>query len=251
MASEKIAVITGAGSGIGQACALSLAAAGYKVYLVGRRLDKLDETQSLGKGHKNLLIPHVCDLTDDEAVAALFQHIDNKHSRLDLLFNNAGSGAKPVSPEDLPMEEWRSVIDINLTSVFNCCRHAFRLMKKQSPQGGRIINNGSVSAYAPRPYSAPYTASKHAILGLTKSLSLDGRAYNICVGQLDIGNAATQMTEKMSEGVLQANGDMAPEARIDLQNVADALVYMASMPLDTNILTMNVMANQMPFVGRG
>ncbi len=247
----KIAVITGAGSGIGRACALSLVREGYKTYLVGRRPENLEETQSLGEDHKDNLVPFACDLTDDKAVESLFQHIEHKDSRLDLLFNNAGSGAKPVPPEDLPMEEWRAVIDVNLTSVFNCCRHAFRLMKRQSPRGGRIINNGSVSAQTPRPFSAPYTASKHAISGLTKSLSLDGRDYDICVGQIDIGNAATQMTEKMTEGVLQASGETAPEARIDPQNVADALVYMSSMPLDTNILTLNVMANRMPFVGRG
>lgn len=248
---QKIAIVTGAGTGIGRAASLSLAKMGYKLYLVGRRLALLNETQQMAGDLKDNLIPFACDLTNDDAVAALFNQVWDQDKRLDLLFNNAGRGAPAVPPDQLSMDDWRKVMDINLTSVFNCARHAFIIMKKQSPQGGRIINNGSISAYMPRPFSAPYTASKHAVLGLTKALSLDGRNFNICVGQIDIGNAATEMAEKMATGILQSNGDIKVEPLIDVQNVADAICYMASMPLTTNILNLNVMANQMPFVGRG
>ena len=249
---EKIAIITGAGTGIGRACALQLPALGYRGYLVGRRRDALEETSALaGAEQEHCLIPYPCDLTDEAALETLFQHIQNQHGRLDLLFNNAGISAPALPPDQLSMEQWHAVININVSAVFNCCRHAFRLMKQQTPRGGRIINNGSVSAHVPRPYSAPYTASKHAISGLTKALSLDGRGYDICVGQIDIGNAATDMTEKMASGVLQANGELQPEACMSPQNVADAFAYMVSLPLDTNILSLTVMANRMPFVGRG
>lgn len=248
---KKTAIVTGAGTGIGRATSISLAKMGYKVYLVGRRSHLLLETQHQDPHAQDNLFPYACDLTCDADVATLFDCVWQKDARLDVLFNNAGTGAKAVPPEELSMNEWRQVIDINITSVFNCARHAFRLMKQQIPQGGRIINNGSISAYVPRPMSAPYTASKHAVLGLTKALALDGRAYDICVGQIDIGNAATDMTEKMANGVLQANGDTITEPRIDVQNVADAVCYMASLPLTTNVLSLNVMANKMPFVGRG
>ena len=248
---NKIAIVTGAGTGIGKVSALSLAKAGFDVYLVGRRENLLIETKNAGKGTGGELIPFRCDVSKESEVAALFKEVEEKHGRLDLIFNNAGVSAPAVTPEDLPYEDFKRVLDVNLNAVFLCCQFAFRLMKKQKPQGGRIINNGSISAYVPRPFSAPYTASKHAILGLTKSLSLDGREFDICCGQIDIGNAATEMTGKMTGGILQANGEIKPEPRIDSQNVADAVCYMASMPLNTNILTLNVMANRMPFVGRG
>ncbi len=248
---DKIAIVTGGGTGIGRAVALSLVKMDYVIYLVGRRMALLEETQQLAQNNADKMRPFACDLTDDAAVAGLFAQIEAQHGRLDLLFNNAGTSAKAVAPDELPMDEWRKVMDINVTSVFNCARHAFQLMKKQQPIGGRIINNGSISAHMPRPFSAPYTASKHAVLGLTKSLSLDGRAFNICVGQIDIGNASTDMTGKMTSGILQPNGTIMSEPTINVQNIADAVCYMAAMPLDTNILSLNVMANQMPFVGRG
>ena len=248
---RKIAIITGAGTGIGRAAALALVQHDYYVYVIGRRKNLLEETKNMGNEHTDYLIPYVCDVTKEDDVAALFDYVYHHHHRLDLLFNNAGMSAVPTSPEDIAMCDWKHIININVNSVFDCSRHAFRLMKQQTPQGGRIINNGSISAYAPRPFSVAYTTSKHAITGLTKSLSLDGRAYNICCGQIDIGNAATEMTEIMNDGVLQADGSKKPEARIDVQNVADAICYMASMPLTTNVLSLNVMANRMPFVGRG
>ena len=247
----KIAMITGAGSGIGRASALALLAAGYHVVLAGRRADALDETVALADhlGVNALAVP--TDATDPAAVKALFETTRAKFGRLDLLFNNAGTSAPPVPLEDLSVEDWRRVVDANLTGAFLCTREAFRLMKEQDPRGGRIINNGSISAHAPRPNSAPYTATKHAISGLTKSTALDGRPYEIACGQIDIGNAATEMTARMKDGVLQPDGSMRPEPRIDVEHVARAVVYMASLPLDANVLFLTVMATKMPYVGRG
>ena len=248
---DKIALVTGAGSGIGRASALALLREGYSVVLAGRRLAALQETiaQASDKRDRTLAVP--TDLTDPGAVQALFANTKKTFGRLDVLFNNAGSGAPPVPLEDLTFEQWRKVIDVNLTAVFLCTQAAIRLMKEQSPGGGRIINNGSISAYAPRPNSAPYTASKHAVTGLTRSTALDGRKYDIACGQIDIGNAGTEMTAKMADGVPQARGDRMVEPTMDVENVARAVVYMASLPLDANVLFMTVMATKMPFVGRG
>jgi NAD(P)-dependent dehydrogenase (short-subunit alcohol dehydrogenase family) len=247
----KVAMVTGAGSGIGRASALALLAAGYHVVLAGRRADALDETAALaGPLHANALaVP--TDATDPAAVKALFEATRAKFGRLDVLFNNAGTGAPAIPMDELTFEQWKAVVDINLSAVFLCTQQAFKLMKSQQPRGGRIINNGSISAYAPRPFSAPYTATKHAITGLTKATSLDGRAHDIACGQIDIGNAASDMTERMSTGVPQANGTMMVEPRMDLKHVADAVVHMASLPLEANIQFMTVMATKMPFVGRG
>jgi NAD(P)-dependent dehydrogenase (short-subunit alcohol dehydrogenase family) len=246
---DKIAIVTGAGSGIGRATALALVREGYRVVLAGRRLDALEETASQGDRDRTLAIP--TDLSDPVSVDALFEKTKISFGRLDLLFNNAGSGAPPIPLEDLTLEQWRKVIDVNLTGAFLCTQGAFRLMKAQTPMGGRIINNGSISAHAPRPNSAPYTASKHAITGLTRSTSLDGRKYDIACGQIDIGNAATEMTARMKNGVQQANGSVAVEPTMDVDNVAKAVVYMASLPLDANVLFLTVMATKMPLVGRG
>ena len=248
---KKTAVITGAGSGVGRAAALALHAQGYAVALAGRRSDTLKTTVDLAQddGERTLVVP--TDVSDPESVTNLFENTRNQFGRVDVLFNNAGLGARPVPLEELTIEEWRSVVDVNLTGAFLCTQAAFRVMKTQQPRGGRIINNGSVSAYAPRPNSAPYTATKHAISGLTRSTSLDGRAYNIACGQIDIGNALTEMTEKMSAGVAQANGDVAVEPTMNVDDVARAVVYMAELPLDANVLFMTVMATNMPFVGRG
>ena len=247
----KIAMITGAGSGIGRASALALLGAGYHVVLAGRRADALDETVALaGKlGANALAVP--TDATDPAAVKALFASTRAKFGRLDLLFNNAGTSAPAVPMEELTFEQWKAVVDINLTAVFLCTQQAFALMKSQTPRGGRIINNGSISAYAPRPFSAPYTATKHAITGLTKATSLDGRAFDIACGQIDIGNAASEMTQRMTTGVPQANGALMVEPRMDVKHVADAVVHMASLPLEANVQFMTVMATKMPFVGRG
>jgi NAD(P)-dependent dehydrogenase (short-subunit alcohol dehydrogenase family) len=247
----KVAVVTGAGTGVGKAIAAGLLRAGYHVVMAGRRRDALEaaEREISGEGTLTLLVP--TDVTDPASVAALFAATKQAFGRLDLLVNNAGMGSPAVPFEDIPFEQWQKVVDTNLSGTFLCTQEAFRIMKDQSPRGGRIINNGSVSAYAPRPLSAPYTATKHAVLGLTKSISLDGRAYDIACGQIDIGNAATDMTARMTEGVLQPNGTLAPEPRIDPKHVADAVVYMAGLPLDANVLTMTVMATKMPFVGRG
>ena len=247
----KIAIITGAGTGIGRACALSLVKMDYRIYLVGRREEALIETKTQALELANNMLVHACDLTEEKQVEALFQRVEDEQGRLDLLFNNAGMNTDAVPPDALPLKSFKQVMDVNVNAVFHCASKAFAIMKKQNPQGGRIINNGSISAQMPRPFSAPYTASKHAITGLTKALSLDGREFDICVGQIDIGNATTNMTTKMNDGVLQANGDIKAEACMDVQNVADAFCYMASRPLDTNILQLNVMANNMPFVGRG
>ena len=247
----KIAVVTGAGTGIGRAAALALLNDGYSVALAGRRLDPLAETIELAgdAGDRALAVP--TNVSDPASVKNLFEATLEAFGRLDVIFNNAGTNAPAVLFDELPVDKWREVVDVNLTGVFLCAREAFRIMKNQSPRGGRIINNGSISAHTPRPFSAPYTATKHAITGLTKSISLDGRAYNIACGQIDIGNAVSPMTERMPEGVLQPDGSTKSEPRIDVAHVGDAIVYMAGLPLDVNILTMTVMATKMPFVGRG
>jgi NAD(P)-dependent dehydrogenase (short-subunit alcohol dehydrogenase family) len=246
---DRIAIVTGAGSGIGRATARALLREGYAVVLAGRRQAALEETAAGSDGGRALAVP--TDLTDAASVHALFEKTKQAFGRLDLLFNTAGAGAPPIPLEDLTLEQWRKVIDVNLTGAFLCTQAAFRLMKDQTPQGGRIINNGSISAHTPRPNSAPYTASKHAITGLTRSTALDGRKYDIACGQIDIGNAATDMTARMKNGVPQASGELAIEPTMDVDNVARAVVYMASLPLDANVLFLTVMATKMPFVGRG
>jgi NAD(P)-dependent dehydrogenase (short-subunit alcohol dehydrogenase family) len=248
---EKTAIVTGAGSGIGRATALALLNEGYRVVLAGRRPEALAETAHLAgaNGARALAVP--TDVTDPESVRSLFEATKRAFGRLDVIFNNAGTGAPGVPLEDLTMEAWRRVVDVNLTGVFLCIREAFRLMKDQIPRGGRIINNGSISAHVPRPNSAPYTATKHAITGLTKSAALDGRKYDIACGQIDIGNAETDLTARMKAGVPQADGSIAVEPTIDAEHVARAVVYMAGLPLDANVLFMTVMATKMPFVGRG
>ena len=248
---DKVALITGAGSGVGKAVSLGLARAGYAVVLAGRRPEPLElvagEAEKVGV--KTLVVP--ADVGDPKSVASLFAKAKAAFGRLNLLFNNAGIGAPGVPLDDLTYEQWQAVVDANLTGAFLCTQQAFKLFKAQDPRGGRIINNGSISAHVPRPNSAPYTATKHAITGLTKSTALDGRAFDIACGQIDIGNAATPMTARMAEGVPQANGTMAAEPRMDPDHVASAVVYMASLPLDANVLFMTVMATKMPFVGRG
>ena len=248
---HKTAVVTGAGSGIGRATALALLAEGYSVVLAGRRPEALAATtqQAGAIGARALAVP--TDVTDPESVRALFEKTKQTFGRLDLLFNNAGTGAPAVPLEDLSIEAWRRVVDVNLTGAFLCIREAFRLMKDQVPRGGRIINNGSISAHVPRPYSAPYTATKHAITGLTKSTALDGRKYDIACGQIDIGNAETELTARMKAGIPQADGSVAVEPTMDAEHVARAVVYMAGLPLDANVLFMTVIATKMPFVGRG
>jgi len=248
---RKVAIVTGAGSGIGRATALALVREGYSVVLAGRQRKTLEETLALAGDCAAQPLPVPADVTDPASVRALFEQTQGRFGRIDLLFNNAGTGAPPIPLEDLTFEQWRRVVDVNLTGPFLCTQEAFRIMKEQSPRGGRIINNGSISAYAPRPNSAPYTATKHAITGLTKSTALDGRKYDIACGQIDIGNADTDMTAKMKNGVAQANGTIATEPTMDVENVARAVVYMASLPLDANVLFMTVMATKMPLVGRG
>jgi NAD(P)-dependent dehydrogenase (short-subunit alcohol dehydrogenase family) len=245
----KVAIVTGAGSGIGRAVSLALLRSGWSVALAGRRERELAATASLGEGAPCLVQP--TDVSDPDAVDALFEAAKSRFGRLDLLFNNAGTGAPPTPIEDHSIEHWRRVVDVNLTGAFLCTRAAFRLMKDQDPRGGRIINNGSISAHAPRPRSIAYTATKHAITGLTRSTSLDGRAYDIACGQIDIGNAATEMTRVIEKGVPQADGSIKPEPVMDVQAVADAVLYMAGLPLSANVQFMTVMATQMPFVGRG
>ncbi len=247
----KIAIVTGAGSGIGRAVALQLLGEGYAVALAGRRAETLRETATLSgaAAERTLAVP--TDVADPDAVRALFDATLNKFGRLDLLFNNAGMGAPAVPLDELSIEQWRRVVDVNLSGAFYCLREAFRVMKAQSPRGGRIINNGSISAQTPRPDSAPYTSTKHAISGLTKSAALDGRPWDIACGQIDIGNAATELTERMKSGVRQANGTLAPEPTMDVTNVARAVSTMASLPLDANVLFLTVMATKMPLVGRG
>ncbi|MGQ3016305.1 SDR family oxidoreductase [Phenylobacterium sp.] len=245
----KIALVTGAGSGIGRACVLALHGAGFKLALTGRRAEALEATAA-ELPPADVLV-HAADVSDEAQVAALFESVAARFGRLDLLFNNAGAGAPPVPLEDLSLKAWRRVVDVNLTGAFLCTQGAFRLMKAQDPRGGRIINNGSISAHAPRPRSVAYTATKHAITGLTKSTSLDGRAYGIACGQIDIGNAATEMTAAMAGGVPQADGSLQPEPMMDVAAVAQAVVYMAGLPLDANVQFMTLMATQMPFIGRG
>jgi len=245
----KIAVVTGAGSGIGKAVAMAFGREGYGVVLAGRRADALKATAD-AIGASALTV--ATDVSDPKSVAALFAAAKAKFGRVDVVFNNAGTGAPgTINLEDLTVEQWRAVVDTNLSGVFYCMQEAFRIMKAQAPQGGRIINNGSISAHVPRPNSAPYTATKHAVTGLTRSGSLDGRKYDIAVGQIDIGNAATDMTERMKSGMPQANGTVAPEPTMDVENVARSVVYMASLPLDANVQFMTVMATKMPFIGRG
>jgi NAD(P)-dependent dehydrogenase (short-subunit alcohol dehydrogenase family) len=247
-ATQKVALVTGAGTGVGKAVALALAGEGYAVVLAGRRRDMLEETAKAA-GAKTLVVP--TDIADPAAIKALFAKTREAFGRLDVLFNNAGIGAPPVPLEELSYEQWKAVVDTNLTGAFLCTQEAMKIMKAQDPRGGRIINNGSISAHAPRPYSVAYTSTKHAITGLTKSTALDGRQYDIACGQIDIGNAATPLTERMAKGVLQPNGTTMPEPRMDAGDVGKAVVYMASLPLDTNVLFMTVMATKMPFVGRG
>jgi NAD(P)-dependent dehydrogenase (short-subunit alcohol dehydrogenase family) len=247
----KVAVVTGAGSGIGRAVAIGLLSDGYAVTLAGRRADLLRETmrESGADDAHALVVP--TDVSEPESVRALFAATLEHFGRVDLLFNNAGRSAPAVPLEELSVEQWRAVVDVNLTGAFLCTQQAFRLMKSQHPRGGRIINNGSISAHSPRPNSAPYTATKHAVTGLTKSTSLDGRKYDIACGQIDIGNAATEMTARFATGVLQANGQTAPEPRVDVGHVVRAVLYMASLPLEANVQFLTVMATKMPFVGRG
>ncbi|HEX3314468.1 MAG TPA: SDR family oxidoreductase [Gemmataceae bacterium] len=246
---SRIAIVTGAGSGVGRATALALLREDYVVLLAGRRREALDAVARESATERAVPVP--TDVTDPDAVHALFETARNRFGRLDLLFNNAGVSMPGVPLDELTLEQWRRIIDINLTGPFLCTREAFRLMKAQSPRGGRIINNGSISAHVPRPNSAPYTASKHAITGLTKSSALDGRAFDIAVGQIDIGNADTAMASGQKKGILQADGDIRMEPMMDVDNVARAVVHMASLPLDANVLFMTVMATKMPYVGRG
>ena len=247
----KIALVTGAGSGIGRATAIGLLNDGWSVVLAGRRAEPLQAlaNEAQTRGQTAMAVP--TDVTDPDSVQALFAAIEHRFGRLDLLFNNAGVNAPAVPMDELPLDKWFSVVNTNVTGVFLCARAAFGLMRRQSPQGGRIINNGSISAHTPRPFTAPYTISKHAVSGLTKALALDGRAFNIVASQIDIGNALTELSERMTRGVLQANGTTAPEPMMDATHVADAVRHIAAMPLSANVLNMTVMASAMPFVGRG
>jgi NAD(P)-dependent dehydrogenase (short-subunit alcohol dehydrogenase family) len=249
MNGQKIALVTGAGTGVGRAVSLGLVAAGYTVVLSGRRKEPLEATAAEAPKDRTLIVQ--TDVADPASVKALFGQIKERFGRLDLLFNNAGTGAPAVPIEDLTFEQWKNVVDTNLTGAFLCTQEAVRMMKAQSPRGGRIVNNGSISATSPRPNSAPYTATKHAITGLTKSTSLDGRPFDIACGQIDIGNAETDMARRMKDGVPQADGSIKPEPLMDPKHVADAVVYMASLPLEANVQFMTVMATKMPFVGRG
>jgi NAD(P)-dependent dehydrogenase (short-subunit alcohol dehydrogenase family) len=248
---DRIAVVTGAGSGIGRAAALALQANGYSVVLAGRRSEQLETTsdRASASGGRMLVVP--TDVSKPESVNALFARTRQEFGRLDVLFNNAGLNAPGIPIEDLGFETWTNIVNVNLTGAFLCAQAAFRMMKDQTPRGGRIINNGSISAYAPRPNHVPYTATKHAITGLTKCFSLDGRKYDIACSQIDIGNAATEMTDRMTSGVIQANGTMMVEPRMDVKHVADTVVYIANLPLDANVQFMTLMATKMPLVGRG
>jgi NAD(P)-dependent dehydrogenase (short-subunit alcohol dehydrogenase family) len=250
-AHDKVAVITGAGTGIGKAVSLAFLRDGYRVALAGRRREPLEQTvaEAAVEGGRALAVP--TDVADPQSVRALFAKAKEKFGRLDVLFNNAGINVSGVLLEDLAYEQWKSVVDINLTGAFLCTQEAFKIMKSQQPRGGRIINNGSISAHSPRPNSAPYTSTKHAITGLTKSTSLDGRKYDIACGQIDIGNALTELSAKTTKGVPQANGEIAVEAMMDVKDVANAVLHMASLPVDTNVQFMTIMATKMPFVGRG
>tara|TARA_B100000315_G_scaffold131815_1_gene121317 strand:- start:502 stop:1260 length:759 start_codon:yes stop_codon:yes gene_type:complete len=251
ISTSKVALVTGAGTGIGRNTTLRLLEEGYSVVLAGRRIELLEKTkrEAGDSGSRTLVVP--TDVGSPESVRELFKKIRETFGRLDLLFNNAGIGAPAVPLEEISYEQWKAVVDVNLTGAFLCTQEAFRIMKEQKPRGGRIINNGSISAHVPRPFSSPYTATKHAITGLTRSTSLDGRPYDIACGQIDIGNAATEMTDRMAEGIIQADGKKAVEPRMDAENVANAVVYMGGLPLDANVLFMTVMATKMPFVGRG
>jgi NAD(P)-dependent dehydrogenase (short-subunit alcohol dehydrogenase family) len=248
---SKVAIVTGAGSGIGRHTALALLRAGYSVVLAGRRRDALDAVAASNSEHSPRIRVVPTDVSEPSSVRDLFTETTRQFDRVDLLFNNAGTSAPPVPLEELSFEQWKTVVDVNLTGAFLCTQQAFMRMRSQQPMGGRIINNGSISAHAPRPHSAPYTATKHAMTGLTKSTSLDGRKYNIACGQIDIGNAATQMATEMQEGTLQANGRLEIEPTIDPADVAQAVVYMASLPLDTNVQFITIMATKMPYIGRG
>jgi NAD(P)-dependent dehydrogenase (short-subunit alcohol dehydrogenase family) len=245
------AVVTGAGSGIGRAVAVALHGAGYSVVLAGRRKAALDETAALAVAEAPAMLAVPTDVSQPDSVQALFTTVRDKFGRLDVLFNNAGANAPGIAIEDLTCEQWSTVVGANLTGAFLCAQQAIRIMKAQQPRGGRIINNGSISAHVPRPNSAPYTATKHAITGLTRCISLDGRAYDVACGQIDIGNAVTEMSARLGVGALQPNGDIVPEPRMDVQHVADAVLYMAGLPLDANVQFMTVMATKMPFIGRG
>jgi NAD(P)-dependent dehydrogenase (short-subunit alcohol dehydrogenase family) len=251
MSDERFALVTGAGSGIGRASALALARAGWHVALAGRRREPLEETAGEIEALGRRAVATAADVGDPEAVKALFATIEREFGRLDLLFNNAGMGAPAVPIDELTYAQWKAVVDVNLNGAFLCAQGAFGLMKRQRPQGGRIVNNGSISAHVPRPFSAPYTATKHAITGLTKSIALDGRAYDIACGQIDIGNALTEMARKMTRGVPQADGRIAVEPTMEADEVGAAVVHMASLPLSTNVLSMTIMATKMPLVGRG
>lgn len=248
---SKIAIVTGAGSGIGRTCALALLAEGWTVGLVGRRADALNETAQLAGDNAAKAVPLPCNVGKEPEVRAAFDSMVQRFGRVDLLFNNAGGGLAAKTPDLITAEEWLQVVDVNLNGAFYCLSHAFRVMKAQQPQGGRIINNGSISATTPRPGSIAYTATKHAVSGLTKTAALDGRPFDIAVGQIDIGNAASEMTARMVSGVLQADGSTKPEPRMDLQHVAEAFMTMARLPLSTNMMFVNVMATKMPFAGRG
>jgi len=250
MTQKRVALVTGAGTGIGKSAALALLSDGYHVALVGRRKELLDKTAA-ESGAKDRAMVLAGDITRPEVVQEMFAKVKGSWQRLDVLFNNAGMGAPAMPLEDLPLEKWRAVVDINLTAMFMCSQEAIRIMKAQAPRGGRIINNGSISAHAPRPFTVAYTSTKHAVTGLTKSISLDCRQYDIACGQIDIGNAATEMTERMAKGILQANGATMVEPRMEVKHVGAAVLYMANLPLDANVQFMTVMATKMPFVGRG
>ena len=248
----RVAIVTGAGSGVGRAAALALLRDGYSVALAGRRIETLEATAGAAEEHSERAIAVATDVGNPESVGELFARTREAFGgRLDVLFNNAGSGSPPVNMEDLTYEQWMSVVNANLTGTFLCTQEAIRIMKDQDPMGGRIINNGSISAYVPRPNSAPYTATKHGVMGLTKATSLDGRKYNIACSQIDIGNAATDMTAAMETGILQPTGEVRPEPRFDVAHVAETVVYIANLPLDTNVQFMTIMATKMPFIGRG
>jgi NAD(P)-dependent dehydrogenase (short-subunit alcohol dehydrogenase family) len=248
---DKVALVTGGGTGIGRACALALAGEGYAVAVCGRRREPLEATVQAGAAAGARMLAVQADVSDPKAVEALFDRVEQTFGRLDVLFNNAGGGAPQVPIDELTFEQWQTVVGANLTGTFLCTQAAFRLMKRQVPRGGRIINNGSISAHAPRPNSAPYTSTKHGVLGLTKCTALDGRAFDIACGQIDIGNAGTEMASRLGRGALQPDGSVRPEPLLDVDHVARALVYMANLPLDANVQFLTVMATKMPFIGRG